>query len=62
MKKDQPRQDRRLRALNRLVIAPLSPHPPHYTPAQKAEREKLYAAYLVRKHEEEASLKRALGV
>lgn len=52
MKKDQPRQDRRRRALDRFKISP----------AQPDADPKLYAAYLARKHTELAALKSALGV
>ena len=56
------KKDRQRRALDRLVIAPMAPHPKHYTPAQRLEREKLYAAYVARKEEERDALKRSLGL
>lgn len=52
MKKDQPRQARRQRALERFSIRPLAQH----------EDPKQYAVHLARKLTEQAALKHALGL
>lgn len=62
MKKDQPRQDRRRRALERLTIKPIAPLPAGASAEQRAAHNAQYDAYVNRKLIEQAALRAALSV